>query len=183
MYLFLVERVHVVRRKRYSRRTNRWYIINLAIIALGFGSIAVFSFMDPVAELSPVDGKCRIGLPFKITLPLLIYDVCINVYLTAHFVYFARPHVNKWPPRAIFNRGAEPKYDTTTAPKLKPKTKESTLERLARRTLKGMCVMLLGTIINLAILFHMRGREQEWMCFMFCTIDGKLSYQRDSHAP
>jgi hypothetical protein len=98
MYLFLVERVHVVRRKRYSRRTNRWYIINLAIIALGFGSIAVFSFMDPVAELSPVDGKCRIGLPFKITLPLLIYDVCINVYLTAHFVYFARPHVNKWPP-------------------------------------------------------------------------------------
>jgi hypothetical protein len=36
MYLFLVERVYIIRYKRYLRRTNRWYIINLAIIVLEF---------------------------------------------------------------------------------------------------------------------------------------------------
>jgi hypothetical protein len=56
-----------------------WYIGNLAIIILGFGSIAVLSFIFPVAEFS--DRKCRIGLPFKITQPLLVYDIIINLYL------------------------------------------------------------------------------------------------------
>jgi len=31
--------------------------------------------------------------------------------------------------------------------------------------------MLLATTVNLAILFHMSGHEEEWMCFMFCTLD------------
>src|SRR5436190_17820780 len=57
-YLFLVERVYVVRSRRRSRREDRWYILNLAIIALGFGTIAVFSFIFPVAERSATDGKC-----------------------------------------------------------------------------------------------------------------------------
>lgn len=37
-----------------------------------------------------------------------------------------------------------------------------------------MCIMLLATTINLSILFHMSGHEQEWMCFMFCTLDGTI---------
>lgn len=52
-------------------------------------------------------------------------------------------------------------------------TQENTLMRLARRTLKGMGVMLLGTVLNLAVLFHMSGQEQEWICFTLCTFDGK----------
>lgn len=47
-------------------------------------------------------------------------------------------------------------------------TPENTLMRLARRTLKGMSVMLLGTILNLAILFHMSGQEPEWICL--CSV-------------
>jgi hypothetical protein len=178
IYLFLVERVHVVRCRRHTRRADRWYILNLAIVALGFGSIAVFSFIDPVAERSPIDRKCRIGLPFKITLPLLIYDVTINVYLTAHFVYFARPQMRKWTRKSLFHRHVDSKVDqdSNTGHRSKSsKRRESTLEMLARRTLKGMCVMLLGTIVNLAILFHMKGREQDWLCFMFCTMDGENS--------
>jgi hypothetical protein len=59
-------------------------------MALDFGNIAVFSFIDSVSEYSAINGKYRIGFPFKIILPLLIYDVTINIYLTAHFVYFAK---------------------------------------------------------------------------------------------
>jgi len=174
MYLFLVERVYVVRRRRHSRRGDRLYLVNLAIVILGFGCIAVFSFIFPVAERSLTDRKCRIGLPFKITLPLLIYDVMINVYLTAHFVYFARPQMMKWSPKALFRPDNRVRVDPGSSsgrPSTGTRRRDTTLRRLAERTLKGMCVMLLATIINLAILFHMRGREQYWMCFMFCTMD------------
>src|SRR4030095_9280654 len=133
--------VYVVRRRRHSRRQDRLYLLNLAIVALGFGCIAVFSFIFPGAERSPTDQKCRIGLPFKLTLPLLIYDVAINVYLTAHFVYFARPQMMKWGPKTFFHRDIEMKVDHGSSggrPSTGTRRRDTTLERLARRTLKGM---------------------------------------------
>jgi len=171
MYLFLVERVYVVRYDRRSRWRDRWCILNMLIVILGFGSIAVLSFVFPISEVSKDGDNCRIGLPFKITLPLLIYDVSINVYLTAHFVYFARPRVGPWRKRALISRRGSMNVDREDVnPDMTP---ENTLMRLARRTLKGMSVMLLGTILNLAILFHMSGQEQEWICFILCTIDDR----------
>ena len=187
IYLFLIERAHVVRCRQYVRRSDRWYLVNTAIVVLGFGTIAILSFIFPVAELSAVDGKCRIGLPFKITLPLLIYDISINVYLTFHFLCFARPHIVKdsiGKLRSIFGQGRDFRsraQDLTNENRaFRTKANVSTprqdhLRNLAKRTLNGMCIMLLATIINLSILFHMNGHEQEWMCFMFCTLDGKDS--------
>jgi hypothetical protein len=134
--------------------------------------------MYPVDEISPTDYKCRIGLPFKITLPLLIYDITINVYLTCHFVYFARPQMKKWaskqltslPHLRIFQHLHDAEVDARSAA---ANRQQSNLTMLARRTLKGMCVMLSATIVNLAILFHMSGREEQWMCFLLCSLDGK----------
>jgi hypothetical protein len=186
MYLFLIERAHVVRCRQYVRRSDRWYLANTAIVALGFGTIAVLSFIFPVAEFSP-DGKCRIGLPFKITLPLLIYDISINVYLTCHFLYFARPHIDNdtiGKLRSLFGHrrdcrsSAEDLTNDNRAFRVKATVsspRQDHLRNLAKRTLKGMCIMLLATVINLSILFHMSGQEREWMCFMFCTLDGKGS--------
>jgi hypothetical protein len=172
LYLFLIERIHIVRSRRFTRLTDNWYICNIAILVLGFGSIAVLSFIFPVAELS--NGRCRIGLPFKITLPLLIYDITVNVYLTGHFLYFSRPGILAdalrrlpFPSRNSTNRNATGHYTT----RLEDGSQDN-LRKLAKRTLNGMCIMLLATTINLSILFYMSGREEEWMCFMFCTLDG-----------
>jgi hypothetical protein len=102
--------------------------------------------------------------------------VTINVYLTAHFVYFARPQMLRWSPKKLFRRNVEIDAGHGSSgrqPSSTSRRRDTTLKALARRTLKGMCVMLLATILNLAILFHMRGREQYWMCFMFCTMDGE----------
>ena len=52
--------------------------------------------------------------------------------------------------------------------------RHSNLRELAKRALDGMRVMLLATTINLSTLFYMSGKEQEWMCFMFCTLDGAI---------
>jgi len=45
--------------------------------------------MYPLHELR--NGACHIGIPAKVSIPLLTYDVCINIALTALFVHFLRP--------------------------------------------------------------------------------------------
>lgn len=172
LYLFLIERIHIVRSRRFTRLTDNWYVGNIAILILGFGSIAVLSFIFPVAELS--NGVCRIGLPFKITLPLLIYDISINLYLTGHFLYFSRPGIITDALRRIpfTSRSSADRTATTHYRTRLEDGGQANLRKLAKRTLNGMCIMLLATTINLSILFYMSGHEEEWMCFMFCTLDG-----------
>jgi len=176
IYFFLVERIHVVRSRRYTRLTDHWYMANIATVVLGFGSIAVLSFIFPVAEFA--EGKCHIGLPFKITLPLLIYDITINLYLTSHFLYFVRPGMLGDVTQNIRSAFGKKPADGDKPPgrSMRLETRrQHNLRKLAKRTLYGMCVMLLATTINLVILFYMSGHEQEWMCFMFCTLDGRFS--------
>jgi len=172
LYLFLIERIHIVRSRRYTRLTDNWYIANIAILVLGFGSIAILSFIFPVAELS--EGRCRIGLPFKVTLPLLIYDITINLYLTGHFLYFSRPGMISDILRrlAFTTKNPASRHISLNFPTRPEDGRQDNLRKLAKRTLHGMCIMLLATTINLSILFYMSGREEEWMCFMFCTLDG-----------
>ncbi|KEF53883.1 uncharacterized protein A1O9_10285, partial [Exophiala aquamarina CBS 119918] len=91
IYFFLVKRIYIVRSRRYKRLTDHYYLVNITIVVLGFRSIAILSFMFPVAEFT--DSKYYIGLPFKITLPLLIYDITINLYLTSYFLHFVHPSI------------------------------------------------------------------------------------------
>lgn len=45
--------------------------------------------MYPLYKLR--NGECHIGLPRKVTIPLVAYDVCINIALTALFIHILRP--------------------------------------------------------------------------------------------
>ena len=47
------------------------------------------------------------------------------------------------------------------------------LRNLVYRSLVGAGLVLLPTIINMALLFKWKGKEQGWLCFTICTIDGK----------
>lgn len=71
-YVFLCERMYALRANRHRRYQDPLYIVTMSIVILGFGTIAVFAFIVPVFEISGDDGRCRIGLPFRVTLPLLI---------------------------------------------------------------------------------------------------------------
>ena len=48
-----------------------------------------------VTSLSKIGGKCRIGLPLKVTLPLLIYDILINIVLTAFFCFIGHQYLRR----------------------------------------------------------------------------------------
>ena len=151
-------------------------------IATGFGSIAICGFLWPIADLSSLDGRCRIGLPLKVTIPLLSFDVCINMALTGTFIYLLGPLLhfsgmttsetpgNRWTKgiRKLFQ--AE---DRRTSMDVYPLNQSflKSIEALLWKSLIGSILVMLPTVGNLATLYSIRGRELGWLCLTICTFD------------
>lgn len=195
MQMFLVERAHAVRAYHLRRIDDSLWVVGMLVIGFGFGSIAVVAFIFPMAELSRQDGKCRIGLPLKVTVPLLTYDILINAGLTGVFIWLLRPllRLNIQPTTpakssrpSTYVREAScastdgAASDIELARPMTPPPADAiytrrlhTIRRLIIKSLIGGVLVLIPTAVNLGVLYRVRGREQGWLCFMACTLDGK----------
>ena len=172
LYLFLVERTHQIRGPNCTRYQDPTFIFSVVIVLGGFGVIAVFAFLYPVTSLSKIDGKCRIGLPFKVTLPLLVYDILINLSLTAFFCFIGHQYLRGRTFKqmmAVFS-AALPFHHSK-----KLDTQENLLMFMMIKGTMGALAIIMPTVANLAILFKLNGHEQGWLCFTVCTIDGRFS--------
>lgn len=171
LYLFLVERAHQLVATKLPRNRDFIYLLGIAIVLFGFGVLAVFAFIHPVTSLSEIDGKCRIGLPLVITIPLLSYDIIINFALT--FVFVLRGarlvkikgfrHAKHCIALALPFRKVPGLSDPVIA-----------CEFFMGRSALGASAIILPTIANLVILFVLNGHENGWLCFTICTIDSML---------
>jgi hypothetical protein len=91
-------------------------------------------------------GVCIIGMQKIAMLPLIIFEVIVNVYLTLLFII---------PLRGLHS------YQTNANPILK---------RMAFRSFIGSCATLTTSVINLTILMVLKG-EPGWICLMCCNAD------------
>ena len=138
------------------------------MVLVGFGILAVFAFLHPVTSLSKIDGKCRIGLPLVITIPLLSYDVTINIALTLIFIVRGMRlvkirgfnHAMHCIALALPFRKVHGLRDPIVA-----------CEFFMGRSGLGASAIILPTIANLVILFVLDGHENGWLCYTVCTID------------
>ncbi|GAB7340097.1 hypothetical protein MBLNU457_6585t3 [Dothideomycetes sp. NU457] len=84
----------------------------------------------------------------KALLPLIVFDVIVNVYLTALFLL---------PLRSLYSFK-------------KREGGSNTLRRMAFRTFIGACATLISSIVNLTVLTALHG-EPGWICLMLCNAD------------
>ncbi|EFQ30368.1 uncharacterized protein GLRG_05512 [Colletotrichum graminicola M1.001] len=81
IYLFMVERAHIIRQTRKSRFKSKLYLIN----SLGvFVLIVIMNFIFRITHFE--DGICIIGMQTPVILPLISFDAAVNVYLTILFL-------------------------------------------------------------------------------------------------
>ena len=135
-----------------------------AVVLLGYVVILVLMLIGRVGYLNPpdVDGNrsCIIGLEPMASIPLLSYDIFLNVFLTSLFVYpLLSP--NFW--------GLSRSFDADLAEGRKlinPK-----LRALAQRTCWAAGVALGTSVVNILILTLLHGRQLGWVCLASCGVD------------
>ncbi|TKA66403.1 hypothetical protein B0A49_08959 [Cryomyces minteri] len=188
LYVFLVERIYAIR-SSYATRFKDWlWVICMSVLVIGVGAIAVIAFLWPLAHFSAVDGKCRIGFPKKVSIPLLIYDTGINVVLSVILIHLLRPLLH-WGPPAPTSRtlayvidwfhllfgipAPQPIASTSSGASTIVTPELKKLKKLVAKSTVGTIMVLIPTVANLVILLHFDGSEQGWMCFTICTLDGK----------
>ncbi|KAI9773687.1 MAG: hypothetical protein M1840_006961 [Geoglossum simile] len=186
MYIFFVERARLMCLPVVRRKYDLMWWGNMIMVVVGFGIIAVLSFIYLVSHVSAVDGQCRIGLQMGITIALLAYDMLINVWLTGLFIKLAARYMRKFfPDRVsrwweIFNRNLRPHSPAVQSMEVDdalvlPIDAQGNLAKLARKTMIGCTIMLSSTVVNLTVLLRFHGHEEGWVCFLVCTIDGKTT--------
>lgn len=148
IYLFLVEKVFIIRGNR-QRWSDKLFLFNMFGMLVPYCLVIALTFAFRNAQIKE-DGQCRIGLKLPANIPLLIFDIVINVYLTWLFL---KPLRGLW----SFKNGSQ--------------TKQGRLRRVALRTFIGSVSTLLSTVANLTALLILRGREPGWICFAACNAD------------
>jgi hypothetical protein len=174
-YQFLVERTHALRAP-YKCRMQDWvWATSTSLIVMGFGSIITIGFIWPMARIAE-SGRCYIGLPRFVVIPLLAYDIFINILLTASFVYFLGP--------ILHSNLAGRRLSTLIGPYCKGARGQTfplrtanaqvgdRVEHLLCRTFAGLCLVLPPTIGNLVHSVVFEGRDVGFVCMLLCTCDG-----------
>ncbi|KAK7715522.1 hypothetical protein SLS57_006909 [Botryosphaeria dothidea] len=85
IYTFLVEKAYIVRGSHKPRLNDKLYIFNAFGLIIPYVAIVILNFVWRIAYINK-GGTCIIGMQKKAMLPLIVFDVVINVYLTALFI-------------------------------------------------------------------------------------------------
>lgn len=152
-------------------------------VVVGFGSIAFVGFKYGVHTMAS-DGKCRIGTPAIVSIPLLTFDALINILLTLAFVYLLGPVVqvnnlsssrHSISKLALFlNSCCEHSRNRPVDVRLGNAHVVKRVEKLLWRTFVGSCLVLPPTLGNMIQLSVFNGREVGFACLTICSFDCKI---------
>jgi len=146
-------------------------------VLLGYVVIFVLMLIGRIGYLEPPDSNgrqtCVIGLQPMASIPLLSYDVFLNVFLTSLFAYpllggsscfgvDLSSHINLQGGRKLSN------------PKLRA---------LAKQTCYAAAVALGTSVVNILILTLLHGKQLGWVCLASCGFDVRLSFPNTAIQP
>jgi hypothetical protein len=87
---FLIERIHVIRQFGRKRWRDPIWLGCLIFNVGGIGALTIVAFFKSQATIGGSTG-CTLGLSIDVLIPLLAYDIAINLIVTAIFVHLLRP--------------------------------------------------------------------------------------------
>ncbi|KAJ1327365.1 hypothetical protein MN608_06692 [Microdochium nivale] len=163
LYLFLADRLHVVRSSIKSRKKSKLFLVH----TIGIGiCIVVLAIIFIFLRLHYLEGDvCVIGVQRVMMIIGVTFDALINVYLTSFFLYYLIKSFNILPFRTWRSAGIQSLGSNERARPLRV-----TINKLTSRTTIGLGITLVATITNLTTMTLMNG-EVIWLCFLTCKAD------------
>ncbi|KAF2452021.1 hypothetical protein P171DRAFT_479033 [Karstenula rhodostoma CBS 690.94] len=185
LYLFLLERAHVIRAPFIRKRTDDWvWVGGTCFVCVTFGAISIWGLITPHAELSPEDGQCRVGLSKIPGYLLLIFDASINAALTVLFVGLLRPvlkfrehtstchdHVN---PPASVNRFRKAMRQLSSLGVEEHEGRDNffiSIKKVLWKNVIGSGVTFLASAANLIVFFAEKNNQLAFVCLVSCMAD------------
>ncbi|PPJ51808.1 hypothetical protein CBER1_09430 [Cercospora berteroae] len=144
IYCFLVERSWIVRGCLQKRSESKLYLFNCFGMLLPYTIAVVLNFVWRIAFID-TKGNCIVGMEIRALMPLITFEVVVNIYLNILFIIPLRKMYS-------YRRG------------------NGNMRRLALRTFVGSCATLFSSVVNLTVLMSVGG-EPAWMCLMLCNAD------------
>ncbi|KAF8588006.1 hypothetical protein K439DRAFT_717763 [Ramaria rubella] len=157
IYSFLIERVYVVWPHMGSRLSSKAYCLCLFMM-IGYATVVVLMIIGRNAFFKP-NHDCIIGLKPFASIPLLTYDLFLNVVLTS-CVRVGHPGLLSNVDSSMF-----------LWPLQQAHFRDARLRKVASRTLLAALVALTTSSINIAVLTIKHGEEMGWICLASCGLD------------
>ncbi|KAK6335709.1 hypothetical protein TWF730_003087 [Orbilia blumenaviensis] len=145
IYILLVEKVRLVKNAWLPRRKDKLYLFNSFGLLVPYMSVCFLTLAYRFSYFQ--NGVCRIGMKKVALLPLITFDVVVNVYLTTLFLI----------PVIKISRG-------------RAQESHQALRRMAVKTFFGSCATLTSSVANLTTLMLLKG-EPGWVCLLLCNVD------------
>ncbi|KAI8337801.1 hypothetical protein BD560DRAFT_28042 [Blakeslea trispora] len=147
VYAWLIERIHLVTAVKTARLKTCQYRFHLVLLC---PFVIIFALMLTYRNIYlEADGKCIIGLQLVASVPLIVYDFVLNLYLTWLFM------------APLMNVGLISRNNW----------RRSRLYKLARRTMVASIVSLLISFANVLVVVITKGHERGLVCLTMCTVD------------
>mmetsp|Transcript_9121 Transcript_9121/g.13730 ORF Transcript_9121/g.13730 Transcript_9121/m.13730 type:complete len:356 (-) Transcript_9121:201-1268(-) len=142
IYLFLVEKSHLVQNNRVRRSDSNLYKLNVMLLLPYIGVLVLMV----IYRINKVDsqGHCVIGLYEESSIPLLIYDTVFSVYMLTLFLY---------PLLAV------------------PSLKSSSTGKYAKKNLVGATISTVSSFVNIFTIYASHGSLRGHECLFYCLCD------------
>ncbi|KAI4781964.1 hypothetical protein E4T52_03101 [Aureobasidium sp. EXF-3400] len=147
IYYFLVEKVHIIRTTNTPRMKSKLWLFNFFGVICPYIVLVILNFVFRIAYINE-KGVCVIGMKRRALVPLITFDVLLNVYRTSLFLHPLRKCYS-------FKQG-----------------KNSLMRTLVLRTFVGSCATLIMSVVNLSVLTILDG-EPGYICLCLCNLDSK----------
>lgn len=186
-YLFLLERVHIVRAPFVDRTRDRLYVIGAILTTGGFFAIMAWQFVNPFSELNHQTGICRIGIEPQAAMAVIVLDILINTVLTGIFVWQLRPALGSAAPK-MRSLASNTTCVETDSPshgfrQWMGKTRHSMrtssrsdLRVMLVRNVVGSGFMLMVTVCNNSLFLSWAFAKMSHACLLMCLTDSKFAH-------
>ncbi|KAK4135580.1 hypothetical protein BT67DRAFT_376951, partial [Trichocladium antarcticum] len=149
IYMFMVEKAYIIRSSnKKTRLKSKLYLFNSFGMIGAYCIVVIPNFVFRIAKVE--DGECIIGMQRPAMIPLIVFDLIVNIYLTSIFL---KPLSNLYSYKNVEHAPGSRR-----------------LRSMAARTFIGAVCTLISSIINLSVLVGLNG-EPGWVCLMCCNSD------------
>ncbi|KAL1792120.1 hypothetical protein ACET3X_009871 [Alternaria dauci] len=172
IYVFLVERIHVVRAPFVNRRNDKIYLGCMAMIVIMYSAVAINSYCNHVIELRASDGRCHFGIRGAVSIPFTIVNFFTDAVLTGVFFYLLRPVVQVPGLSAlskIFKGKSKQEEDTVDGENDTPARKN--IRTLLWKSIIGSLLIEIPMAANMIQFVLTEGEELGMICLTICLVD------------